>query len=112
VKTALLEGPVPTATGARSGHSEVLTDLDREFERRGLAVLRLRVNERNSAVARPWERKFLGLLVHGPAQPPYAEPHVRWCERAAGRTQPTARGFLAWLAASTLERATTRATDF
>jgi RNA-directed DNA polymerase len=69
----------------------LLTDLDRELERRGLAlvryaddcniyvgsrvagerimrgiraylkdVLRLRVNERKSAVARPWERKFLG----------------------------------------------------
>jgi len=69
----------------------LLTDLDREIERRGLAfvryaddcniyvgsrvagervlrgiraylkdVLRLRVNERKSAVARPWERKFLG----------------------------------------------------
>jgi RNA-directed DNA polymerase len=69
----------------------LLTDLDREVERRGLAfvryaddcniyvgsrvagervmrgiraylkdVLRLRVNERKSAVARPWERKFLG----------------------------------------------------
>ncbi len=69
----------------------LLTALDRELERRGLAfvryaddcniyvgsrvagervmrgiraylkdVLRLRVNERKSAVARPWERKFLG----------------------------------------------------
>jgi RNA-directed DNA polymerase len=69
----------------------LLTDLDRELERRGLAfvryaddcnvyvssrvagervmrgirafleeVLRLRVNERKSAVARPWGRKFLG----------------------------------------------------
>jgi group II intron reverse transcriptase/maturase len=69
----------------------LLTDLDRELERRGPAlvryaddcniyvgsriagervmrgiraylkdVLRLRVNERKSAVARPWERKFLG----------------------------------------------------
>jgi RNA-directed DNA polymerase len=69
----------------------LLTDLDRELERRGLAfvryaddcniyvgsrvagervmrgiraylkdVLHLRVNERKSAVARPWERKFLG----------------------------------------------------
>lgn len=69
----------------------LLTELDRELERRGLAfvryaddcnvyvgsraagervmrgirtflegVLRLRVNERKSAVARPWERKFLG----------------------------------------------------
>lgn len=69
----------------------LLTDLDRELERRGLAfcryaddcniyvgsraagervmrgiraylkdVLRLRVNEHKSAVARPWERKFLG----------------------------------------------------
>lgn len=69
----------------------LLTDLDRELERRGLAfaryaddcniyvgsraagervmrgirtfleeALRLRVNERKSAVARPWERKFLG----------------------------------------------------
>jgi RNA-directed DNA polymerase len=69
----------------------LLTDLDRELERRGLAsvryaddcniyvgsrvagervmrgiraylkdVLRLRVNERKSAVARSWERKFLG----------------------------------------------------
>lgn len=69
----------------------LLTDLDRELERRGLAfvryaddcniyvgsrvagervmrgiraylkdVLRLRVNERKSAMARPWERKFLG----------------------------------------------------
>jgi RNA-directed DNA polymerase len=69
----------------------LLTDLDRELERRGLAfvryaddcniyvssrvagervmrgiraylkdVLQLRVNERKSAVARPWERKFLG----------------------------------------------------
>lgn len=69
----------------------LLTDLDQELERRGLAfcryaddcniyvgsriagervmrgirtyleeVLHLRVNERKSAVARPWERKFLG----------------------------------------------------
>jgi RNA-directed DNA polymerase len=69
----------------------LLTDLDREIERRGLAlvryaddcniyvgsrvagervmrgiraylkdVLRLRINERKSTVARPWERKFLG----------------------------------------------------
>jgi group II intron reverse transcriptase/maturase len=69
----------------------LLTDLDRELERRGLAfvryaddcniyvgsrvagervmrgirtyleeVLRLRVNEQKSAVARPWKRKFLG----------------------------------------------------
>jgi RNA-directed DNA polymerase len=69
----------------------LLTDLDRELERRGLAfvryaddcniyvgsrvagervmrgirtylkdVLRLRINEPKSAVARPWERKFLG----------------------------------------------------
>lgn len=69
----------------------LLTDLDRELERRGLAfvryaddcniyvgslvagervmrgiraylkdVLRLRINEHKSAVARPWERKFLG----------------------------------------------------
>jgi len=69
----------------------LLTELDRELERRGLSfvryaddcnvyvgsraagervmrgirtfleeVLRLRVNERKSAVARPWERKFLG----------------------------------------------------
>lgn len=69
----------------------LLTDLDRELERRGLAfvryaddcniyvgsrvagervmrgirtfleeALRLRVNERKSAVARPWRRKFLG----------------------------------------------------
>jgi RNA-directed DNA polymerase len=69
----------------------LLTDLDRELERRGLAFcryaddcniyvgsrvagervmrgikaylkedLRLRVNEQKSAVARPWERKFLG----------------------------------------------------
>jgi RNA-directed DNA polymerase len=72
----------------------LLTDLDRELERRGLAfcryaddcniyvgsrragervmrgirifleeVLRLRVNEQKSAVARPWERKFLGYSV-------------------------------------------------
>ena len=72
----------------------LLTDLDRELERRGLAfcryaddcniyvgscqagervmsgirifleeVLHLRVNERKSAVARPWERKFLGYSV-------------------------------------------------
>jgi RNA-directed DNA polymerase len=70
----------------------LLTDLDRELERRGLAfcryaddcnvyvssrvagervmrgirvflekVLRLRVNAHKSAVARPWERKFLGF---------------------------------------------------
>ena len=72
----------------------LLTDLDRELERRELAfcryaddcniyvgscragervmrgirvflkeVLHLRVNERKSAVARPWERKFLGYSV-------------------------------------------------
>ena len=72
----------------------LLTDLDRELERRGLAfcryaddcniyvsscqagervmsgirifleeVLHLRVNERKSAVARPWGRKFLGYSV-------------------------------------------------
>jgi RNA-directed DNA polymerase len=72
----------------------LLTDLDRELERRGLAfcryaddcniyvgsriagervmrsvrifleeVLRLRVNAQKSAVARPWERKFLGYSV-------------------------------------------------
>jgi RNA-directed DNA polymerase len=72
----------------------LLTDLDRELERRGLAfcryaddcniyvgsriagervmrsvrifleeVLRLRVNVQKSAVARPWERKFLGYSV-------------------------------------------------
>jgi RNA-directed DNA polymerase len=72
----------------------LLTDLDRELERRGLAfcryaddcniyvgseragqrimasirtflqeVLRLKVNEAKSAVARPWKRKFLGYSV-------------------------------------------------
>ena len=72
----------------------LLTDLDRELERRGLAfcryaddcnvyvcsrvagervmrgirafleeVLRLRVNAAKSAVARPWERTFLGYSV-------------------------------------------------
>lgn len=72
----------------------LLTDLDRELERRGLAfcryaddcnvyvrsrmagervmqgirtfleeVLRLRVNTQKSAVARPWERKFLGYSI-------------------------------------------------
>ena len=75
----------------------LLTDLDRELERRELAfcryaddcniyvgseragqrimasirtylqeVLRLKVNEAKSAVARPWERKFLGYSVTGP----------------------------------------------
>jgi RNA-directed DNA polymerase len=72
----------------------LLTDLDRELERRGLSfcryaddcniyvgsrragervmssirvfleeVLHLRINEQKSAVARPWERKFLGYSV-------------------------------------------------
>jgi len=72
----------------------LLTDLDRELERRGLAfcryaddcniyvgsrtagervmggirtfleeILHLRINEQKSAVARPWERKFLGYSV-------------------------------------------------
>ena len=34
----------------------LLADLDRELERR----LKLRVNREKSAVARPWDRKFLG----------------------------------------------------
>jgi RNA-directed DNA polymerase len=78
----------------------LLTDLDRELERRGLAfcryaddcniyvgsriageramssirvflekVLRLRINTQKSAVARPWERKFLGYSFSWHSQP-------------------------------------------
>lgn len=103
----------------------LLTDLDRELERRGLAfvryaddcniyvnsrvagervmrgirtfleaVLQLRVNERKSAVARPWTRKFLGYTctVQRDSRPRIAPESVKRLKQKVRKRLRKGRG--------------------
>jgi RNA-directed DNA polymerase len=71
----------------------VLDEFDRELERRGLRFarylttkLKLQVNAQKSAVARPWERKFLGFRFTAGR-----EPKRRIASKALGRFQERVR---------------------